>query len=107
MCFHLKFYNFIFLFKSYTWKIYLRCVAGGNGVSNLAGTIVPVNFYLGSKQGTLNLPSKYSWIKCNKDFKSFYVTSYSENNVEQLIDVVNKKVDVCCTLKKVIFVQLI
>ena len=46
------------------------------------------------KLGTLDLGRKISWIKCNKDFKSYYVTSYSKNNVEQLLDVVNKELEV-------------
>ncbi len=39
------------------------------------------NFYLGTETGTHRLTSrKFSWIKCNKDFRGYYLTSYSEYN---------------------------
>lgn len=74
---------------NYTWKIYLQCYAFGDTSNNLDGTLEPFNFYLGSKEGSKKLDKKYSWVKCNKDFKGFYLSSYS--NFKGLVEVFNNK----------------
>jgi hypothetical protein len=37
---------------------------------------------------------KYTWVKCNKDFKGFYVTGYSKSNTINLIYAMNTKPEV-------------
>jgi len=44
-------------------------------------------------QDELKLNKKYSWVKCNKDFKSFYVTDYSKDNYDKLINVLRTNPD--------------
>ncbi len=66
----------------YIWPIYLKCRAGGyinpyNGKKeHLKDGTVDFNYFLVGKEGSIELDSSYSWIKCNKDFKGYYLTDY-------------------------------
>jgi hypothetical protein len=46
------------------------------------GDTLEFDFYLGSETGSLTLNRSYSWIKCNKNFRGYYLTSYSDYNFE-------------------------
>lgn len=48
------------------------------------------SYYLDQKQGSFTLDKGYEWVKCNKDFKGFYVTNYNPTNYQNLIDVIRK-----------------
>ena len=66
----------------FKWPIYLKCRAGGyinpfNGKKeHLKDGTVDFNYFLVDKEGSIELDSSYTWIKCNKDFKGYYVTDY-------------------------------
>ncbi|CAF1247472.1 unnamed protein product [Rotaria sordida] len=65
--------------KNYRWKINIECVLGGNypnsDTTNIGGD--RIKFILENEQENRVLPGKsYSWIKCNRNFQSFYVTEY-------------------------------
>jgi hypothetical protein len=65
----------------FKWPIYLKCRAGGsislNGqINHLIENSVDFNFFLNESTGSIELDSSYTWIKCNKDFRGFYVTDY-------------------------------
>ena len=51
---------------------------------HLAGTIEEFNFYLGNTSASLELNRSFSWIKCNKDFRGYFLTDYSEYNFQAL-----------------------
>jgi hypothetical protein len=38
----------------------------------------------------MTLPGTYSWVKCNKDFKGFYVTDYDVSVFDGLSEVLLK-----------------
>ena len=74
--------------------VYLRCVAGGTegagGDPNLVGEDVEINFFLKSiNEQTVAFPRRFTWIKCNKDFRGFYLTKYSEPDFESLTDLLD------------------
>lgn len=41
------------------------------------------------KDGTLELNKTYSWVKCNNDFRGYYVNEYSFDLFKDLINVLN------------------
>ena len=47
---------------------------------HLNGTVLDFDFYLGSSTDSVRLDRAYSWIKCNKDFRGYYLTTYSDYN---------------------------
>ncbi|CAF0707260.1 unnamed protein product [Brachionus calyciflorus] len=67
----------------FRWRIYLKCKAGGeiNGavVNHLGGSTLEFVYFLQGINGQLDLDRRYTWIKCNTDFKGFYVTDYTNN----------------------------
>jgi hypothetical protein len=81
----------------YVWKIYLQCQVGGNFVQNdldsgnyesgehANGNFYEFDFFLTNQTGSIRLPNrKYSWIKCNRNFNGYYLTSYSDYNFKVL-----------------------
>lgn len=63
---------------SFKWQVYLKCRAGGIGPSqHLAGDIREFNFFLRFESGQIDLDRRYSWIKCNNEFRGYYVMDYS------------------------------
>jgi hypothetical protein len=81
--------------SSYLWEIYLKCRVGGvfNGGDDLS-QIDNFTYYLNTKSGFVVLEKKYTWIKCNTDFKGFYVSNYDVANYDKLIEVLSAKPDV-------------
>lgn len=80
--------------------MYLQCKLGGiydenedNQDQHLNGTIKNFNFYLNSHTEAFELDENYSWIKCNKDFKSYYITDYSEENIKAIEYVLTNDTD--------------
>jgi hypothetical protein len=66
----------------------LECWLGSGDVDST--TVETKNFYLDSAKISVTLDKKYSWIKCNRDFKGFYVTDYNKANYDTLLEVVQK-----------------
>ena len=48
--------------------------------AHLMGDTLDFEFYLGSEKGSLSLNGTYSWIKCNRNFRGYYLTTYTEYN---------------------------
>lgn len=71
--------------------IYLQCKAGGTIVNgqpvHTQGFIEDFNYFLKESEGSINLSRVFTWVKCNKDFKGYYVTDYIESNFQALEDV--------------------
>lgn len=59
--------------------VYLQCKAGGiSPDQHLSGEIKVFNVFMNGNDGSsFQLDRKYTWVKCNTDFKGFYVTDYS------------------------------
>jgi hypothetical protein len=74
--------RFNFNIKSYQWPIYLRCKAGGTASSPTGGLVVPFDYLLNNKMGTAQLNGVFNWVKCNNDFKSYYITEYTNSQFE-------------------------
>ena len=82
----------------YKWKIYLQCQVGGTynatdlndddfeSTQHTNGNYYNFDFFLTSQKGSIRLPSnrQYSWIKCNRNFNGYYLTSYSDYNFKVL-----------------------
>lgn len=67
-----------FWLKRYQWLIYLKCRAGGIApTSHLSGDVREFTYFLSEQTGQIDLDRPYSWVKCNNDFKGYYVTDYS------------------------------
>lgn len=77
--------------------IYLQCKAGGSIVGGVdqhtTGDVEEFNFFLKDSEGTKTLSRKYTWVKCNKDFRGYYITDYSDSNFNALEDVLINKPD--------------
>jgi hypothetical protein len=67
---------------SYEWLIYIQCKAGGLFPDHLAGNVREFNFFLKERSGSIELDREYTWVKCNTDFKGYYVTDYSEQQFD-------------------------
>ena len=58
--------------------VYVRCRAGGiYPDQHAAGSIREFTYFLNDKSGQIDLDRRYTWVKCNNDFKGYYVTDYS------------------------------
>jgi hypothetical protein len=57
---------------------------------HVAGSIEEFDFYLGKTSDSIELNRSISWIKCNKDFKGYYLTDYSDYNFKALEFVMNR-----------------
>ena len=75
--------------QSYKWLIHLQCKAGGSFVNgqnqHLQGTNLDFKYFLTGDRGQLDLDRRYTWIKCNRDFRSYYFTDYV-NDMYQAFD---------------------
>lgn len=76
------------------WEIYFQCTAGGSAASDLDGELKNVTFFLDSSSGTFELDRDYSWIKCNNDFKGFYLTAYTTGGFKKFSEAVEAKPEV-------------
>jgi hypothetical protein len=67
----------------------LQCKAGGSFVNgqnqHLQGSILDFKYFLTGDRAQFDLDRRYTWIKCNKDFKGFYFTDYV-NDMYQAFD---------------------
>ena len=85
---------FLTINKSYTWYIYLKCQVGGAYVDGkpdaLAGSVVDITYLLDKKEGSRILDAKFTWIKCNKNFKGFYTTLYDAKNFIEIENILKK-----------------
>jgi hypothetical protein len=77
--------------ESYKWEIYLQCKAGGthshdpnDQEQHLKGNVLAFEYFFSTVADELELDRQYTWIQCNKNFKSFYTTSYSDDIVKAL-----------------------
>lgn len=62
------------------WMIYLRCQAGGiYPDSHSSGDIREFSFFLRSENGEIDLERRFTWVKCNTDFKGYYTIHYSDD----------------------------
>ena len=61
----------------------------------MAGDVQEFDFYLGVESDSIELNRAFSWIKCNKDFKGYYLTDYSEINFKALEYVLSQNQSVC------------
>lgn len=83
----------------YKWEIYLQCQAGGaydpNGdeSQHIQGNVTNFTFFLNTDKGSKILGGQFTWVKCNKDFSSFFVSDYSNEIFEGLIQVLNAKTE--------------
>ena len=70
------------------WKIHLQCKAGGTfnaagtSTQHIAGQLVEFEYFLTSTEGSIDLSRRFTWVKCNKEFKGYYVTEYLDSNYE-------------------------
>lgn len=68
-----------------TWKIYIECDLGGlndGGSWNFTGNYNSsrIKFFFETSTHTIDLPDEeFLWIKCNKNFYSYYITEYITN----------------------------
>lgn len=78
--------------------IYLQCKAGGSIVNGVAehtlGDIEEFSYFLRDSEGSIGLKKRYTWVKCNKDFRGYYVTDYSDANFQALENVLINRPDV-------------
>lgn len=58
---------------------------------HITGSVKEFNFFLKDTDGSVDLDRKYTWVKCNKDFKGYYVTDYSNDNFQALEQVLIQK----------------
>ena len=88
--------------KSYKWLIYLQCKAGGtyNPIAgldqHLNGDISEFNYFMKDKEAFFDLDRRYTWVKCNKDFKGYYATDYSRNIFSAFTHILLNKPEVNC-----------
>lgn len=69
----------LFFFLRYRWQIYLKCRAGGTlPDQHTTGEIREFNFFLHDESGFIDLDRRYTWVKCNNDFRGYYILDYSE-----------------------------
>ena len=62
----------------YEWLIYLKCRAGGIYPNDHSGGQVrEFTYFLNYEMGQIDLDRHYTWVKCNNDFRGYYVTDYS------------------------------
>lgn len=62
----------------FKWQIYLRCRAGGIYPNDhLSGNIREFTYFLRVESGYIDLDRHYTWVKCNNDFRGYYVLDYS------------------------------
>ena len=59
----------------------MKCTAGGS-LSNKVRAEKDFTYFLNGKNGEIELDSDYTWVKCNNDFKSFYLTNYADGDFE-------------------------
>lgn len=70
------------------WKIHLQCKAGGTynaagtTTQHIIGDVVEFEYFLTSNEGFIDLSRRFTWVKCNRDFKGYYVTEYLDSNYE-------------------------
>jgi hypothetical protein len=64
------------------WPTYIRCKAGGDGTGPTGGTIQPFDFLMGTKTGTTQITGVFDWVKCNLDFKAYYMSNYDSSQFE-------------------------
>lgn len=63
----------------------MQCKAGGtyNPIAgldqHLNGDITEFNYFMKDKEAFHDLDRRYTWVKCNKDFRGYYATDYSRN----------------------------
>lgn len=68
-----------FIFHSYIYPVYLECRAGGVDISNpVAGDETEFSLWLLGRETSYTLDRNYGWVKCNKNFNSYYVTEYDD-----------------------------
>ncbi|CAF0971628.1 unnamed protein product [Brachionus calyciflorus] len=58
------------------WIVYLKCKVGGDTRE--------FKYFLDKKQGIFELDRNFSWIKCNSDFRGYYLVNYEERNLDIL-----------------------
>ena len=74
--------------------MYLKCTAGGQDSDDLGGVPKNVTFFLDKQMGEFELDRDYSWIKCNNDFKGFYITAYTEADFKKFAGAIEAKPEV-------------
>jgi hypothetical protein len=85
---------FFYANRSYLWAIYLRCKAGGTANSPTGGQVVPFDYLLTTKSGSAQLNGQFNWVKCNNDFKGFYMTNYTDSQFQTFEQVILASRDV-------------
>jgi hypothetical protein len=72
----------------------LQCKAGGTYSNDtddvqqhLRGDTFEFEYLLQARDDEIELDRQYTWIKCNRNFKSFYSARYSDEIVEALATV--------------------
>lgn len=58
------------------------------------GNIREFTFFLKSETGQIDLDRRYSWVKCNNDFKGYYVADYSAQLLQAFDQVLTSGTDV-------------
>jgi hypothetical protein len=66
----------------------LQCKAGGTysaaggTTQHINGQMVEFDYFLKSNEAFIDLSRRFTWVKCNRDFKGYYVTEYLDANYE-------------------------
>jgi len=85
----------------FKWMIYLQCKAGGvydpssQGSLHLSGDIKEFSFFLDDFEGVFDgLDRRYTWVKCNNEFRGFYVTDYAPSIFDAFTEILSNKIEV-------------
>jgi hypothetical protein len=84
----------------FKWMIYLQCRAGGvydqsQGPLHLSGQIKEFSFFLDEFEGIYDgLDRRYTWVKCNNEFRGFYVTDYAQAIFDAFTNILTNKIEV-------------
>ena len=73
----------------------MKCRAGGTWPNqHMTGNIREFTFFLRLETGQIDLDRRYSWVKCNNDFRGYYVVDYSAQLLAAFDEVLSTSKDV-------------
>ena len=94
------------IFFSFRWQVYLKCRAGGTGPNqHMTGNIHEFTFFLSLETGQIDLDRRYSWVKCNNDFRGYYVVDYSAQLLAAFDEVLSSSKDVIFNFSNFLFTE--
>lgn len=87
--------------------IYLQCRAGGvYPIDHTLGQIREFTYFLNAKSGSIELDRDYSWVKCNNEFRGYYVTEYTVEQFAAFDEVLSQFDPVClCNLVYILLIR--